>query len=157
MVAGLVLGLAGLWFWVRSLGSDGRGCFSVERFSGYPIVGVSQTVVLLNSMVQERFLYIPALGVFAIAAIGAERLFRRFGFGVVIAAGARMHWCMPRVRRCETRDWKDEFSLFSSAASAYPESAKMHQAVGQALAERGLMDRAVLAFATGTVRSGKRP
>ncbi|MDE2890195.1 MAG: tetratricopeptide repeat protein [Gemmatimonadota bacterium] len=144
VVAGLVLGLAGLWFWVRSLGKWPRLFFCGALF-WIPYWGVSQTVVLLNSMVQERFLYIPALGVFAIAAIGAERLFRRFGFGVVIAAGVV---CIGYAARTAVRneDWKDEFSLFSSAASAYPESAKMHQAVGQALAERGRMDRAILAF-----------
>ncbi|MDE2998992.1 MAG: tetratricopeptide repeat protein [Gemmatimonadota bacterium] len=144
VVAGLVLGLAGMWLWVRSLGKWPRLFFCGALF-WVPYLGVSQTVVLLNSMVQERFLYIPALGVFAIAGIGAERLFRRFGFGIIIAACLV---CIGYAARTvvRNRDWRDEFSLFSSAASAYPASAKMHQAVGQVIAERGLMDRAVLAF-----------
>ena len=144
VVAGLVLGLGVLWLWVRSPGKWPRLFFCGALF-WIPYLGVSQTVVLLNSMVQERFLYIPALGFFAIAAIGAERLFRKFGFGVVIAAGLV---CIGYAARTVVRniDWKDEYSLFSSAARAYPASAKMHQAVGQVLAEQGRMDRAILAF-----------
>ena len=144
VLAGLALGLAGLWLWVRTLGKWPRLFFCGALF-WVPYLGVSQTVVLLNSMVQERFLYIPALGVFAIAAIGAERLFRRFGIGVVIVAGLV---CIGYTARTVVRnkDWKDDLSLFSSAASAYPESAKMHQAVGQVHAERGRMDQAILAF-----------
>lgn len=144
VVAGLALSLTGLWLWVRTLGKWPKMFFCGALF-WVPYLGVSQTVVLLNSMVQERFLYIPALGVFAIAGIGTEWLFRRFGFGVVVAAGLV---CIGYAARTVVRnkDWKDEYSLFSSASSAYPASAKMHQAVGQVLAERGLMDQAILAF-----------
>lgn len=144
VVAGLALSLTGLWLWFRSLGKWPK-LFLCGALFWVPYLGVSQTVVLLNSMVQERFLYIPALGVFAIAGIGTEWLFRRFGFGVVVAAGLV---CIGYAARTavRNRDWKDEYSLFSSAASAYPASAKMHQAVGQVLAERGLMDQAILAF-----------
>lgn len=144
VIAGLALGLSGLWLWVHSMGKWPRLFFCGALF-WVPYMGVSQTVVLLNSMVQERFLYIPALGVFAIAGIGAERLFRRFGFGVVVVVSLV---CLGYAARTvvRNRDWRDEFSLFSSAVRAYPESAKMHQAVGQVLAERGQMDRAILAF-----------
>ncbi len=144
VIAGVVLGLGGLLLWVRSLGKWPRLFFFGALF-WVPYLGVSQTVILLNSMVQERFLYIPALGVFALAGIGAERLFRRYGFSVVVSMGLIMFGYAARTV-ARNRDWKDDFSLYASAAHAYPESAKMHQAVGQVLAERGLMDRAVLAF-----------
>ena len=144
VIAGLALALAGLGLWARSLIRWPRLFFCGALF-WVPYIGVSQTVVLLNSMVQERFLYIPALGAFALAGIGAERLFRRFGFAVVVAMGLV---CLGYAARTVVRnaDWRDDLSLFSSAASAYPESAKMHHAVGQALAEQGRMDRAILAF-----------
>ncbi len=144
VIAGLALGLAGLGLWVRSLGKWPRLFFCGALF-WVPYLGVSQTVVLLNSMVQERFLYIPALGVFALAGICAERLFRRFGFTVVVAMGLV---CLGYAARTVVRnkDWRDEFSLFSSAARAYPASAKMHHAVGQVLAEQGRVDLAILAF-----------
>ncbi len=142
--AGLALGLSGLWLWVRSL-ERWPNLFFCGALFWVPYLGVSQILVLLNSMVQERFLYIPVLGVFAMAGIGTEWLYRRFGFGVVVAAGLV---CIGYAARTVARneDWRDELSLFSSAASAYPESAKMHQAVGQVHAERGLMDQAILAF-----------
>ena len=141
-----------MWRWVSA--GCGCGCDSLGKwprlfFCGalfwVPYMGVSQTVVLLNSMVQERFLYIPALGVFALTGIGAEWLFRRYGFSVVVLAGLVLVGYAARTV-ARNRDWKDDFSLFSSAARAYPKSAKMHQAVGQVLAEQGLMDRAILAF-----------
>ncbi len=144
VIAGAALGLGGLMLWARSLGKWPRLFFCGALF-WVPYMGVSQTVVLLNSMVQERFFYIPALGMFALAGIGAERLFRRYGFSVVVAMGLIMLGYAARTV-ARNRDWKDDFSLFSSAVHSYPNSAKMHQAVGQVLAERGLMDRAVLAF-----------
>ena len=144
VIAGLALALGGLGLWARSLIRRPRLFFCGALF-WVPYIGVSQTVVLLNSMVQERFLYIPALGVFALAGIGAERLFRRFGFAVVVAMGlVSLGYAARTVVR--NNDWRDDFSLFSSAASAYPESAKMQQAVGQVLAGQGRMDRAILAF-----------
>lgn len=144
VIGGLALGLVGLWLWVRSLGKWPRLFFCGALF-WVPYLGVSQTVVLLNSMVQERFLYIPALGVFALAGIGAERLFRGLGFGVLVSVGLV---CLGYTARTvvRNRDWKDDLSLFSSAVRSYPKSAKMHHAVGQVLAERGLLDRAILAF-----------
>ena len=126
-------------------GKDGRGCFFVARSFWVPYAGVSQTVLLLNSMVQERFLYIPVLGLFALAGVGVDRLFRRYGFNVVIAIAIVVGAYAGRTV-VRNGDWKDDLSLFSSAVRAYPESAKMHQAVGQVYAERGLMDRAILAF-----------
>ncbi len=144
VIAGLALALGGLGLWARSLIRWPRLFFCGALF-WVPYFGVSQTVVLLNSMVQERFLYIPALGAFALAGIGAERLFRRFGLAVVVAMGLV---CLGYAARTVVRnnDWRDDFSLFSSAASAYPQSAKMHHAVGQVHAERGRMDEAILAF-----------
>ena len=144
VIAGVVAGLGGLCLWIRSLARCPRLFFCGALF-WVPYAGVSQTVLLLNSMAQERFLYIPVLGVFALAGVGVDWLFRRYGFNVVIAMALVVVGCAARTM-VRNRDWKDEFSLFSSAVRAYPESAKMHQAVGQVFAERGLMDRAILAF-----------
>lgn len=144
VIAGVVAGLGGLCLWIRSLARCPRLFFFGALF-WVPYAGVSQTVLLLNSMVQERFLYIPVLGVFALAGVGIDRLFRRYGFSVVIAVALVV---VAYAGRTVVRngDWKDDFSLFSSASRAYPTSAKMHHAVGQVLAERGMMDRAILAF-----------
>ena len=144
VIAGVTLGLGGLWLWIRSLARWPR-LFFLGALFWVPYAGVSQTVLLLNSMVQERFLYIPALGVFALAGIGAARLYRKFGFSVVIAIALVVAGYATRTM-VRNGDWKDDFSLFSSASRVYPTSAKMHHAVGQVLAERGLMDRAILAF-----------
>lgn len=144
VIAGVVVGLGGLCLWIRSLARWPR-LFFLGALFWVPYAGVSQTVLLLNSMVQERFLYIPVLGVFALAGIGAERLYRQFGFSVVIAIALVVAGYATRTM-VRNGDWKDDFSLFSSASRAYPTSAKMHHAVGQVLAERGMMDRAILAF-----------
>lgn len=144
VIAGVVLGLGGLCLWIRSLARWPRLFFCGALF-WVPYAGVSQTVLLLNSMVQERFLYIPVLGVFALAGMGVERLFRKYGLSVVFAVGLVVSGYAARTV-VRNGDWRDDFSLFSSAVRAYPESAKMHQAVGQVFAERGMTDRAILAF-----------
>jgi tetratricopeptide (TPR) repeat protein len=44
------------------------------------------------------------------------------------------------------RDWKDDITLFTSAVSTYPGSAKMHHAIADVYAEKGYLDEAILGF-----------
>ena len=142
--AGLALGLATLILWVCTFGRRPLVFFCGALF-WVPYSAVSQTVILLNSMCQERFLYVPVLGVFALAGIGSEYLYRRYRMAaVVLFAVVIGSYALRTVAR--NREWKDDMSLFRSAVSTYPGSAKMHHALADVMAERGHLDAAILGF-----------
>jgi len=142
--AGIGLALIILTLWLRSFGKSPI-VFLCGALFWVPYSAVSQTVVLLNSMCQERFLYVPVLGVFALAGLGGEYLLRRFRqatiIGLCLIVGGYAFRTIVR-----NRDWKDDITLFTSAVSTYPGSAKMHHAIADVYAEKGYLDEAILGF-----------
>ena len=103
---------------------------------------MSQTLVLINAIFQERFLYLPVLGLFALAGLGFERVQKSWAFvlaGLILAGyGART--------AMRNADWHSDLTLYQSAVAAYPQSAKMQHALGDALAERGRVSEAEAAY-----------
>jgi tetratricopeptide (TPR) repeat protein len=98
----------------------------------------SNFVFLIGSIMAERFLYLPSVGLAGLLVMGAVALSRRLppryatprvGF---LAAGAL---CLALAVRTYARnaDWKDELSLWSSAVDVCPNSGKAHYNLGQAL------------------------
>jgi tetratricopeptide (TPR) repeat protein len=142
--AGLVLGLTTLVLWVRAFGRWPLA-FLCGALFWVPYSAVSQTVILLNSMCQERFLYVPVLGVFALAGFGSEYLYGRYRtVAIVMLVLVVGGYAFRTVAR--NREWKDDMTLFSSAVSTYPGSAKMHHALADVMAESGHIDEAILGF-----------
>ena len=141
-LVGLVVGIAGLllcagafwWCWPR--------VFFGLAFFFVPYSAVSQTLVLINAIFQERFLYLPVLGLFALAGLGFERVQKSWAFVLVglILAGYGARTAMRNA------DWHSDLTLYQSAVAAYPQSAKMQHALGDALAERGRVSEAEAAY-----------
>jgi len=99
----------------------------------------SNLIILIGSIMAERFLYLPSVGlagfvVAAIYALGQRLPLRR-------PATARVAWaalgavCLAFAARTYARnlDWKDELSLWTSAVDVCPESAKAHYNLGKTL------------------------
>jgi tetratricopeptide (TPR) repeat protein len=98
----------------------------------------SNLILLIGSVMAERFLYLPSVGlagcVAAIFALGRRKLLGR-------PAIARSGWavlglvCLALAARTYARnsDWKDELSLWSSAVNVCPDSAKARYNLGKAL------------------------
>jgi tetratricopeptide (TPR) repeat protein len=111
-------------------------------FLAFFFIAVSPTsnlIVIIGSIMAERFLYLPSVGlagcvVAAIYALGRRNPLRR-------PATARVAWamlgvaCLALAARTYARnfDWKDELSLWSSAVNVCPGSAKAHYNLGKAL------------------------
>jgi len=101
----------------------------------------SNLVVLIGSIMAERFLYLPSVGLagFVVAALYA--LGRRLPFQRI--ASARAAWaalgiaCLALAARTYARnfDWLDDLSLWTSAVDVCPGSAKTHYTLGNALAQ----------------------
>jgi len=104
-------------------------------FLGFFFIAVSPTsnlIVIIGSIMAERFLYLPSVGlagcvVAVIYALGRRNPLRR-------PATARVAWavlgvaCLALAVRTYARnfDWKDELSLWSSVVNVCPGSAKAH-------------------------------
>ncbi len=90
----------------------------------------SNLILIIGSIMAERFMYLPSVGlagcaVAAIAAVGRRR-------EVWIATGLI---CLLLAARTYARnfDWHDELSLWSSAVSVSPGAARAHNNLGNAL------------------------
>jgi tetratricopeptide (TPR) repeat protein len=99
----------------------------------------SNLIMLIGSIMAERFLYLPSVGlagcvVAAIHALGQRRLLNR-------PAAARIAWaalglvCLAFTARTYARnfDWQDDRSLWASAVEVCPESARPHYNLGMEL------------------------
>ncbi len=141
-LAGFAVGVASLSLWVGAFLSRWPRVFFSLGFFFVPYLAVSQTLVLINAIFQERFLYLPVLGLFALGGLGFERVQKRLSdrawgtAGAAVLAGLIIvGYGVRTVGR--NADWRSDLTLYQSAVLAYPQSAKMQHALGDALAERG--------------------
>ena len=94
----------------------------------------SNLIVPIGSIMAERFLYLPSVGL--AGCVAAAICWARGRQTVARAAWATLVLaCLAFAARTYARnsDWKDDLSLWSSAAQACPESAKAHYNLGRAL------------------------
>ncbi|HEX4594698.1 MAG TPA: tetratricopeptide repeat protein, partial [Bryobacteraceae bacterium] len=113
----------------------------------------SNVFILIGSILAERFMYLPAIGlagcmVAAIHAIATRLSMRR-------AATAQTAWlalglvCLVFTARTYARnfEWHDEFSLWTSAVNVSPEAARPHMNLGIALSKMpGRMSDAIAQY-----------
>jgi protein O-mannosyl-transferase len=110
-----------------------------------PYSAVSQTLILLNSMFQERYVYVPVLGLFALVGMGLESVQARRK-PLVLALFALVFLGLSARTVVRIGDWRDDFTLFSSALRAYPGSAQMNMALADVFLSRGEVDRALVSY-----------
>jgi tetratricopeptide (TPR) repeat protein len=127
--------------WFRAFRRD-RGVFFAIGVFLICYAPVSQAGALINALYQERFLYTPLLGFCLLAGL----LLRRVRGRVAVAALATVTLLYAARTVARNRDWRDDQTLFASAAEACPHSVKAQSLLGDALAERGLLDGAVARY-----------
>ena len=112
----------------------------------------SNLVIMIGSIMAERFLYLPCVGLAGLAAAAIYALGQR---SLLRPRALRMAWagvtvaCFALAARTYARnlDWKDDFSLWSSAVDAVPGSAKAHYNLAKALeAKPGRMPQAIAEY-----------
>ncbi len=96
----------------------------------------SNLIILIGSIMAERFLYLPSVGlagcvVAAIHALGQRHLLKRPGAAPVAWAALGLV-CLALAARTYARnfDWQDDRSLWSSAVEVRPGSARPHYNLG---------------------------
>ena len=152
MAFALCLGAALLavrWYRTR------KPLFFFLAFFFVALAPTSNLVVLIGSIMAERFLYLPSIGlagcvVAAICAFGGQVSRQRL-------LAARAAWialgflCLACAARTYARnfDWVDDLSLWTSAVDVCPGSAKAHSNLGNALSRLpGRLPDAIAEFHT---------
>lgn len=99
---------------------------------------ISNIVPIPSDPITERYLYLPAVGLFIVLGavlarfVSTERVKRAVW---IITAVIVMASAVVTVRR--NRDWKDDYTLFISGVRNNPASAEAHYHLGTALRDRG--------------------
>lgn len=123
-------------------------------FVGFFLVALapaSNVFILIGSIMAERFLYLPSVGLAGCLVIAAAEIAR--------AAHLRRAWvkwaalgfvCLALGLRTHARnfDWRDDESLWTSAIQAYPESARPYDNLGIVLLARSDLAGAATEFET---------
>jgi tetratricopeptide (TPR) repeat protein len=124
--------LAVRWFRTR------KPLFFFLAFFFVALAPTSNLVVLIGSIMAERFVYLPSIGlagcvVAAICALGPLVSRQRLRT-VWIALGILCLACAARTY-ARNYDWLDDLSLWTSAVDVCPGSAKAHYNLGRALSK----------------------
>jgi protein O-mannosyl-transferase len=126
-------------------------CFFVGFFF-VTLAPVSNLILVIGSIMAERFVYLPSVGLAGCAVVAIQSVGRRFlkrpmarqavpvaMVFVGLVYGARTY--------ARNFDWGDDLSLWSSAARVCPESARAHNNLGNALSQiPGRLPEAIAEF-----------
>ncbi|MBI4526615.1 MAG: tetratricopeptide repeat protein [Deltaproteobacteria bacterium] len=141
----VALGLAFL-----SFRTSGQVWFCVFFFF-VMLAPASNILIPIGTIMAERVLYLPSFAVCLWAGFIGQRImdWRRqdavAGFirGTALVGLIAMMALAGYRTLARNRDWKDEYSLWQSAARVSPSSAKVHLGLGTTLLQRGMLDDAV--------------
>jgi tetratricopeptide (TPR) repeat protein len=115
-------------------------------FIGFFFVGIAPTanlVVLIGSIMAERFLYLGSIGLAGCAVAAVRALSLRVSHRqpraawAVWAASGLLCLLLAARTHARNRDWSDELSLWTSAVDVCPTAARPHNNLGNALAQSG--------------------
>lgn len=126
-------GISGRWYTRR------KELFFFVCFFFVTLIPVSNLVIFIGSIMAERFVYLPSVGLAGCLAFAAGALYKRLSAQNALGAGAA--WvaigviCLALAARTYSRnvDWSDEIGLWSSAVTVCPQSFKAHLNLGNAL------------------------
>jgi tetratricopeptide (TPR) repeat protein len=116
---------------------------SVSRFGLLWLVvnfiPISNIVPIPSAPMAERYLYLPAIGLWLIAADQAYVLYGWFRFKkIMIAAGTAVLVCLAAITIARNGDWRDDVIFYTRMAKTNPDSALAHFSLG--LAHWGLQE-----------------
>ena len=127
--------LAVRWYRTR------KPLFFFLAFFFVALAPTSNLAILIGSIMAERFVYLPSIGLAGCVVAAIYALGRQVSRQRLLAM--RAAWialgllCLACAVRTYARnfDWLDEYSLWTSAVDVCPESAKAHYNLGIALAQ----------------------
>jgi tetratricopeptide (TPR) repeat protein len=101
----------------------------------------------INALIYEHWLYLPSMGFFTLLSWSIYRMYRIpnkkalkavLGFFYLIAI---TFYFLRTIER--NRDWRDPITFYESALKHSPDSARMHNNLGMAYDDKGMLDLAI--------------
>jgi tetratricopeptide (TPR) repeat protein len=131
LVAMATVAGATVLLWRRS-----RTLFFFVAFSIITLLPASNLLFSSGTIMAERVMYLPSLGVLALVVAGLDHLAQPFHqpkalpvvAGVLVVVLATRTWM-------RNHDWRDDVTLWSATVQAAPESFKAHRGLAEALYE----------------------
>jgi len=98
---------------------------------------ISNLIIFIGTLLAERLMYLPSVGFcFLLGAIAA--IFgRRYSSRVIVTLAVLLLGLGAARAALRIPDWKDDFSLYSSAMKVSPRSARIRHNLGNAYLRRG--------------------
>lgn len=107
-------------------------------------IPISNIIPIPSAPMAERYLYLPAIGLWIIAAAQLDVLYSKLTVKkTVAAASALVILCLVVVTLNRNTDWRDNMALFSSTVREDPKSAWGHYQLGTVLNSQGRIDEAI--------------
>jgi protein O-mannosyl-transferase len=144
VIAALII--LALWFWALWTRRSAWFLAGAIYFAGF--LTTSNILVPTGTIMGERLAYLPSAGFCLLVALLWRKLTEHQEKLGWIVLGVALILLASRTT-LRNRDWRDNFSLFSSAVQAVPQSAKMRDALGGEYLHRGQMDLAMAQLRTG--------
>jgi protein O-mannosyl-transferase len=111
-----------------------RVAFFLAAFAFLTFLPTSNLLFPFGTIMAERLLYLPLVGLLACVAIGLYAIGRRFHAPQLAPAVLGLMVCAFAVRTwARNADWRDEVTLARAAVTASPASFKTHQMLAEAL------------------------
>lgn len=113
-----------------------RTAFFFACFAFFTYLPASNLLFPAGTIMAERFLYLPSIGVMGCVVLAGHAVARRHSAlrWAAVAVGVAAV-CLAARTWVRNLDWRDELSIARSAASASPNSYKSHKALALALYE----------------------
>jgi len=130
LLAGIVTG--GVWLRRRA-----PACGFALLFMAASAGLTTNIVLFIGTLMAERLMYLPSAGLCLIAGWAAARPARPAGRKVSLAIASLAVLLLCGRTWARLPDWKDDFSLYSSAARVSPRSARIRYNLGNAYLKNG--------------------
>ena len=102
-------------------------------------------IVPINSFIAEHWVYLSAIGVFAIAGMGMVRLLKSGHFfkimSILVCIGAVFFYIFLTIDR--NKDWRDEVTFFKDTIKYAPNNERLHLNFGNTYLEHGMKREAL--------------
>ena len=139
-----------------------RTGFFCGAFAFVTILPASNLLFPTGTIMAERLMYLPSLGLIALPVLGLFAVCRRLGrpvIAIVMIAGVAAGLGYRTWTR--SLDWQDDQSIWTATVRTTPESAKAHRALAEALyaadPAHGNLDRVIAEASAGVERLAPLP
>jgi tetratricopeptide (TPR) repeat protein len=136
--------IAGIVGWAVAMRARQPLIFFLAGFCGIALLPTSNLLLLVGTIMGERFLYLPMVALaIAIAAAAQARVASARARALVLAALVLLYGGRTLARNA---DWRDDLTLASADVVSAPASARLHDMLAKTLYERderANLDRAI--------------